>query len=275
VYVAQVGRELPEQGRRDGPAAGEGARLALGGDFPFRGAARPLRSRCRRIRADGRERDRAASSKTPEMRARPAPERTESPDAGRRTAAPARPPPSTCRCRFRPSTGSARDGSAPGPARSPRSSEPPAPGASQAIILACGQGFCGGVSPSGLPPGFGPASGEYKLLRISGRCQHYANHEAVRAPPPALELVGQPLFVTFRLAGSLPANRVFPPARVTSGRAFVALDRFLDQPAAAPHSWANPRSRNWWSRHWLMAKPVSRGIAYTATWSCPTTSICW
>jgi putative DNA methylase len=51
---------------------------------------------------------------------------------------------------------------------------------------------------------------------------------------PHWELVGQPLFVTFRLAGSLPANRVFPPARVTSGRAFVALDRFLDQARSGP-----------------------------------------
>ncbi len=51
---------------------------------------------------------------------------------------------------------------------------------------------------------------------------------------PHWELVGQPLFVTFRLHGSLPAPRVFPPARMTSGQAFVALDRLLDQPGCGP-----------------------------------------
>jgi REP element-mobilizing transposase RayT len=51
---------------------------------------------------------------------------------------------------------------------------------------------------------------------------------------PHWELIGQPVFVTFRLFGSLPYNRVFPPARMTSGRAFVAMDRLLDQPAHGP-----------------------------------------
>jgi putative DNA methylase len=42
-------------------------------------------------------------------------------------------------------------------------------------------------------------------------------------------VVGQPLFVTFRLHDSLPANRVFLPDRLTSGQAFVAMDRVLDR----------------------------------------------
>jgi len=42
------------------------------------------------------------------------------------------------------------------------------------------------------------------------------------------------MFVTFRLAGSLPVNRVFPPARCSSGEAFVAMDRLLDQAAHGP-----------------------------------------
>lgn len=46
---------------------------------------------------------------------------------------------------------------------------------------------------------------------------------------PHWDVVGQPLFVTFRLHDSLPANRVFPPDRLTSGQAFVAMDRILDQ----------------------------------------------
>jgi REP element-mobilizing transposase RayT len=46
---------------------------------------------------------------------------------------------------------------------------------------------------------------------------------------PHWDVVGQPLFVTFRLHDSLPANRVFPPDRVTNGQAFVAMDRILDR----------------------------------------------
>ena len=52
---------------------------------------------------------------------------------------------------------------------------------------------------------------------------------------PHWDIVGQPLFVTFRLHGSLPRNRVFPPAQTTtSGRAFVAMDRLLDQGLCGP-----------------------------------------
>ncbi len=42
------------------------------------------------------------------------------------------------------------------------------------------------------------------------------------------------MFVTFRLHGSLPTHRLFPPARMTSGRAFVVLDRLLNQPTGGP-----------------------------------------
>ena len=51
---------------------------------------------------------------------------------------------------------------------------------------------------------------------------------------PHWEVNGQPLFVTFRLHGSLPSNRVFPPARMTSGQAFEAMDRLLDRCASGP-----------------------------------------
>ncbi len=51
---------------------------------------------------------------------------------------------------------------------------------------------------------------------------------------PHWEVIGEPLFVTFRLAGSLPGSRRFPPERMESGKAFVALDRLLDQCQAGP-----------------------------------------
>jgi REP element-mobilizing transposase RayT len=47
-------------------------------------------------------------------------------------------------------------------------------------------------------------------------------------------VIGSPLFVTFRLHGSLPANRIFLPARLTTGKAFVAMDRILDNARTGP-----------------------------------------
>jgi REP element-mobilizing transposase RayT len=51
---------------------------------------------------------------------------------------------------------------------------------------------------------------------------------------PHWDLVGQPLFVTFRLHGTLPACRVFPPALLTTGKRFVTMDRILDQGDTGP-----------------------------------------
>ena len=52
---------------------------------------------------------------------------------------------------------------------------------------------------------------------------------------PHWDVIDQPLFVTFRLHGSLPASRVFPPAGlVSAGKAFVAVDRLLDASATGP-----------------------------------------
>ena len=51
---------------------------------------------------------------------------------------------------------------------------------------------------------------------------------------PHWDVIQQPLFVTFRLHDSLPANRIFPPERLTSGKAFVAMDRVLDAARTGP-----------------------------------------
>lgn len=51
---------------------------------------------------------------------------------------------------------------------------------------------------------------------------------------PHWDVVGQPLFVTFRLRDTLPANRIFPPERMSDGRTFVAMDRFLDAGRIGP-----------------------------------------
>jgi REP element-mobilizing transposase RayT len=51
---------------------------------------------------------------------------------------------------------------------------------------------------------------------------------------PHWDVIGQPLFVTFRLHGSLPARRQFRPAHMTSGQAFAAMDGILDRAATGP-----------------------------------------
>ena len=51
---------------------------------------------------------------------------------------------------------------------------------------------------------------------------------------PHIYAVGQPLFVTFRLCGSLPVGREFPSESMTSGEAFVAMDRLLDTARFGP-----------------------------------------
>src|ERR1035441_5373343 len=44
---------------------------------------------------------------------------------------------------------------------------------------------------------------------------------------------GAPLFITWRLNGSLPRNR-FPPPGPSAGHAFVWMDRYLDQARSGP-----------------------------------------
>jgi hypothetical protein len=59
---------------------------------------------------------------------------------------------------------------------------------------------------------------------------------------PHFSVVGVPLFVTFRLHGSLPRGRAFRPDILTSnGEAFAAMDRLLDTARSVPsRSWLGP-----------------------------------
>src|SRR4051794_36475767 len=61
---------------------------------------------------------------------------------------------------------------------------------------------------------------------------------------PHWDTVGQPLFVTFRLRGSLPASRPFPPERLTNGQAFVAMDKLLDCNPSSPIFLSRPEVAN-------------------------------
>ncbi len=51
---------------------------------------------------------------------------------------------------------------------------------------------------------------------------------------------GQPLFLTWRLHGSLPPHRFFPPSNLRSGKGFVAMDRLLDHARTGPLYLARP-----------------------------------
>jgi putative transposase len=51
---------------------------------------------------------------------------------------------------------------------------------------------------------------------------------------PHLDAMEQPLFVTFRLHGSLPPGRTFPKESMSSGKAFVCMDRLLENHRSSP-----------------------------------------
>ncbi len=51
---------------------------------------------------------------------------------------------------------------------------------------------------------------------------------------PHLYEIGQPVFLTWRLKNSLPGNRIFQIGNLSSGKAFVALDRLLDEARSGP-----------------------------------------
>jgi putative DNA methylase len=71
-------------------------------------------------------------------------------------------------------------------------------------------------------------------LRLPPRNSHHSDMAFYERRLPHWDVIGQPMFVTFRLHGSLPSGRAFPPARLTSGQAFAAVDRLLDHATAGP-----------------------------------------
>ena len=51
---------------------------------------------------------------------------------------------------------------------------------------------------------------------------------------PHVDEPGKPAFITWTLHGSLPPNRSFPANSLTSGKAFVAMDRLLGGTRSGP-----------------------------------------
>ncbi|MFZ0590960.1 MAG: transposase [Bryobacteraceae bacterium] len=58
---------------------------------------------------------------------------------------------------------------------------------------------------------------------------------------PHLDVLGISSFVTWRLSGSLPRERIFLPEHLTSGEAFAAWDRLLDTAQNGPAYLAQPQ----------------------------------
>jgi hypothetical protein len=52
--------------------------------------------------------------------------------------------------------------------------------------------------------------------------------------------IGQPLFITFRLHGSLPSHRKFSSESAAAGEAFLCMDRLLDGARIGPTYLAMP-----------------------------------
>jgi REP element-mobilizing transposase RayT len=63
--------------------------------------------------------------------------------------------------------------------------------------------------------------------------------ESLRRHLPHRYAVGKPVFLTWRLHGTLPIGRSFPE-KLSSGQAFVAMDQLLDHPAAGPRFLSSP-----------------------------------
>lgn len=70
---------------------------------------------------------------------------------------------------------------------------------------------------------------------------------------PHLSEIGQQIFLTWRLQGSLPTRRFFPTT-LTSGRQFAALDRLLEETRSGP----------FYLRLAVVAEMVVRAIYYNA-----------
>ena len=51
---------------------------------------------------------------------------------------------------------------------------------------------------------------------------------------PHMSSTSQPIFLTWRLQGSLPNNRFFRGGNLSSGQVFVAMDRLLDEARTGP-----------------------------------------
>jgi hypothetical protein len=99
---------------------------------------------------------------------------------------------------------------------------------SRGDLLACHVGQAGSLRPIGNRP-------ENFVLR-----SHFMGVRTFHSRRlPHHYAVGQAMFLTWRLHGSLPEGRTFPGA-TTAGEAFLAMDRLLDTTRTGPHYLRQP-----------------------------------
>jgi len=101
----------------------------------------------------------------------------------------------------------------------------------------------------------GRTPGPLFFLRIRHLLAHYWSVAFYRRQLPHLDEPGRPVFLTWRLHGSLPLHRTFPAGSLSSGQAFAAMDRLLDQTRAGPFYLRQP----------ALADMVVEAIHYNAT----------
>jgi putative transposase len=70
--------------------------------------------------------------------------------------------------------------------------------------------------------------------RISRACHHYFGVMLYRRRLPHVLAPEQPVFLTWRLHGSVPSHRPFSGGALPSGQAFATLDRLLDEARIGP-----------------------------------------
>ena len=100
-------------------------------------------------------------------------------------------------------------------------------------VCACGYGTWGG------PLACGGLSGRF-CMRGSSLLPHNSTVIIRKRRLPHWDVIGQPSFITFRLHDSLPAHRTFAASSLTSGEAFMAMDRLLDQASSGPKFLSQP-----------------------------------
>ena len=89
---------------------------------------------------------------------------------------------------------------------------------------------------AGLQAGSDPAQD----LAFFSALRHSLAMPTYRRRLPHWHLVGQPLFLTWRLHASWPRHRPFPNSSLTSGKAFVARDRLLEECRSGPLPLSRP-----------------------------------
>ncbi|MBM3795893.1 MAG: transposase [Acidobacteria bacterium] len=73
---------------------------------------------------------------------------------------------------------------------------------------------------------------------------------------PHAHAIGVPMFITFRLHGSLPQGRYFGPKTKDSGAAFALVDRFLDEARCGPTHLRTPQIAE------LVAREIERADGF-------------